>query len=42
MNLVDLVTSQLTGDVLGKLAQFPPDFMSQGRGDEAEDEREAL
>ena len=30
------------GDVLGKLAQFPPDFMSEGRGDHAEDEREAL
>jgi hypothetical protein len=30
------------GDVLGKLAQFPPDFMSEGRGDIAEDEREAL
>ena len=30
------------GDVLGKLAQFSPDFMSEGRGDIAEDEREAL
>ncbi len=30
------------GDVLGKLAQFSPDFMSEGRGDIAEDERETL
>ncbi|MEY3202325.1 MAG: hypothetical protein RIR70_1875 [Pseudomonadota bacterium] len=30
------------GDVLGKLAQFSPDFMSQGRGHNTEGEREAL
>ena len=30
------------GDVLGKLAQFSPDFMSQGRGENVEVEREAL
>lgn len=30
------------GDVLGKLARFSPDFMQQGRGLEAEDEREVL
>ena len=30
------------GDVLGKLAQFSPDFMSQGRGLSIEGEREAL
>jgi antitoxin VapB len=30
------------GDVLGKLAQFSPDFMSEGRGVNLEDEREAL
>lgn len=29
------------GDVLGKLAQFSPDFMSKGRGRNAEGEREA-
>ncbi len=28
------------GDVLGKLAQFPPDFMSEGRGLNSEGERE--
>ena len=30
------------GDVLGKLANFSPDFMEQGRGDNVEREREAL
>jgi antitoxin VapB len=30
------------GDVLGKLSQFSPDFMSEGRGLNAEGEREAL
>jgi antitoxin VapB len=30
------------GDVLGKLAQFSPDFMEQGRGQNLEGEREAL
>ena len=30
------------GDVLGKLAQFSPDFMRDGRGLNAEGEREAL
>lgn len=30
------------GDVLSKLAQFSPDFMAQGRGDNIEGEREAL
>ncbi len=30
------------GDVLGKLAQFSPDFMSEGRGLNVESEREAL
>jgi antitoxin VapB len=30
------------GDVLGKLAQFSSDFMSEGRGVNLEDEREAL
>ena len=30
------------GDVLGKLAQFSPDFMAQGRGENIEGEREAL
>jgi len=30
------------GDVLGKLAQFSPDFMSEGRGIHIEREREAL
>lgn len=30
------------GDVLGKLAQFSEDFMSEGRGLNAEGEREAL
>jgi antitoxin VapB len=30
------------GDVLGKLAQFSPDFMSEGRGDNVDSEREAL
>jgi antitoxin VapB len=30
------------GDVLGKLARFSPDFMSQGRGVNVEGEREAL
>lgn len=30
------------GDVLGKLAQFSPDFMAQGRGLNVEGEREAL
>ena len=33
---------RLMGDVLGKLAQFSPDFMAQGRGDDTQDEREAL
>lgn len=30
------------GDVLGKLAQFSPDFMSEGRGRNVDNEREAL
>ena len=30
------------GDVLGKLAQFSPDFMSDGRGLNIEGEREGL
>jgi antitoxin VapB len=30
------------GDVLGKLARFSPDFMRDGRGLNAEGEREAL
>ena len=30
------------GDVLGKFAQFSPDFMSKGRGLNVEGEREAL
>ena len=30
------------GDVLGKLAQFSPDFMSEGRGHNVDSEREAL
>ncbi len=30
------------GDVLAKFAQFSPDFMSEGRGVNAEGEREAL
>ncbi|MFM2036048.1 MAG: hypothetical protein RL459_1313 [Pseudomonadota bacterium] len=30
------------GDILGKLAKFSPDFMEQGRGENSEDEREAL
>lgn len=30
------------GDVLGKLAQFSPDFMSEGRGLNLDREREAL
>jgi antitoxin VapB len=30
------------GDVLGKLAQFSPEFMSEGRGPNVEDERETL
>ncbi len=30
------------GDVLGKLAQFSPDFMSEGRGLNVAGEREAL
>lgn len=30
------------GDVLAKLARFSPDFMSQGRGQNVEGEREAL
>lgn len=30
------------GDVLGKLGQFSPDFMSEGRGLHIEGEREAL
>ncbi len=30
------------GDVLGVLAQFSPDFMSEGRGLSIEGEREAL
>lgn len=30
------------GDVLGKFAQFSPDFMGEGRGQNVEGEREAL
>ena len=30
------------GDVLGTLAKFSPDFMSQGRGENTEGEHEAL
>lgn len=30
------------GDVLGKLAQFSPDFMGEGRGLNVEGDREAL
>jgi antitoxin VapB len=30
------------GDVLGKFAQFSPDFMSEGRGLNVEGEREGL
>lgn len=30
------------GDVLGKLAKFPPNFMVEGRGTNIEAEREAL
>lgn len=30
------------GDVLGKLAQFSPDFMADGRAQDKADEREAL
>jgi antitoxin VapB len=30
------------GDVLGKFAKFSPDFMTQGRGENVEGEREAL
>lgn len=30
------------GDVLGKLARFSPDFMTEGRGISTESEREAL
>jgi antitoxin VapB len=30
------------GDVLGRLAQFSPDFMSEGRGHNIEGKREAL
>ena len=30
------------GDVLGKLAKFSPDFMSEGRGLNVEGDREAL
>jgi len=30
------------GDVLGTLAQFSPDFMTEGRGHNIEGEREAL
>jgi hypothetical protein len=30
------------GDVMGKLAQFSPDFMSEGRALNIEGEREAL
>lgn len=30
------------GDVLAKLAQFSPDFMLDGRGDNLEGERDAL
>ncbi len=30
------------GDVLGKLAKFSPDFMSEGRGLNVEGKREAL
>ena len=33
---------QRMGDVLGKLAQFSPDFMCEGRGHNIEGEREAL
>ena len=30
------------GDVLGKLARFSPDFMSEGRGHNTEGERDTL
>ena len=30
------------GDILGKLAQFSSDFMSEGRGHNVDSEREAL
>ncbi len=30
------------GDVMAKLAQFSPDFMTEGRGDNVEGERDAL
>ena len=30
------------GDVLGKLARFSPDFMTEGRGISTEGQREAL
>jgi antitoxin VapB len=30
------------GDVLAKLAQFSPDFMSEGRGESIEAERDPL
>lgn len=30
------------GDVLAKFAQFSPDFMAEGRGENVEGEREAL
>jgi len=30
------------GDVMAKLARFSPDFMSKGRGDNVEGERDAL
>lgn len=30
------------GDVLGKFAQFSPDFMAEGRGLSLEEERDAL
>lgn len=30
------------GDVMSKLAQFSPDFMADGRGDNMEGERDAL
>jgi hypothetical protein len=30
------------GDVLGKFAKFSPDFMTRGRGENIEGQREAL
>jgi antitoxin VapB len=34
--------SRRLGDVLGKLAQFSPDFMNEGRGINLESERDVL